>query len=73
MDAIEEQVLAGLRSLRTEKQQEILDFVEFLRNRNPRLGWGNQFRQMAEGGDDLLLDAVPPSLSTLDKQEWLWE
>jgi len=34
MDAIEEQILEGVRSLPTEKRQEILDFIEFLRNRN---------------------------------------
>ncbi len=41
--------------------------------RRPRLSWGNQFRQMAECGDDYLLDAVPPSFSTWDEEEWSWE
>jgi antitoxin MazE len=41
--------------------------------RRPRLGWDNQFRHMAEHGDDRLLDAVSPSLSAWDEEEWSWE
>lgn len=41
--------------------------------RQARLGWDEQFRQMAERGDDQLLDAGTPSFSTWDEEEWSWE
>ena len=38
-----------------------------------REAWGDQFRLMAEQGDDRLLDAeVLPRLSRWDKDEWEW-
>jgi len=40
--------------------------------RRPREGWENAFRQMAQRGDDVLLDASSPSLSTWDRDEWEW-
>lgn len=41
--------------------------------RQARVGWDEQFRQMAERGDDELLDSDAPSLSTWDEEEWSWE
>ncbi len=38
----------------------------------PRQGWEEQFRLMAEHGDDRLLDADLGPLSTWDKEEWQW-
>jgi antitoxin MazE len=37
-----------------------------------RATWGEQFRQMAERGDDTLLDGEQP-LSAWDTTEWEWE
>ncbi|OGO40826.1 MAG: MazE family transcriptional regulator [Chloroflexi bacterium RBG_16_57_9] len=39
---------------------------------SPRHGWGNQFRTMAEHGDDKLLDETVVSLTTWDADEWQW-
>ena len=36
----------------------------------PRCGWDEQFRAMAEHGDDRLLDH--PVLTQWDKREWTW-
>jgi antitoxin MazE len=38
----------------------------------PRQGWEEQFRLMAEHGDDRLLDADLGPPSTWDKEEWQW-
>ncbi len=40
--------------------------------RRPRQGWEEQFRLMAEQGDDRLLDAEVPSLTRWDEDEWEW-
>jgi antitoxin MazE len=40
--------------------------------RKPREGWAAAFREMARNGDDALLDAVPPTLSAWDEDEWEW-
>ena len=37
----------------------------------PRAGWAAAFKQMAEQGDDALLDEVP-SHSSWDDEEWEW-
>jgi antitoxin MazE len=40
---------------------------------NPRRGWDEQFRLMAEQEDDALLDPeTMPSLTTWDEEEWTW-
>jgi antitoxin MazE len=39
---------------------------------HPRHGWEDQFRAMAEQGDDRLLDGDSASLSTWDAEEWEW-
>ncbi len=41
--------------------------------RQARVGWDEQFRHMAERGDDQLLDPDVPSLSVWDEEEWSWE
>lgn len=38
----------------------------------PRSGWDEQFKAMAEAGDDQLLDAEVYSLSEWDEVEWEW-
>ena len=38
----------------------------------PRQGWEEQFRQLAESGDDALLDADASSLTEWDETEWEW-
>jgi antitoxin MazE len=40
--------------------------------REVRAGWSEQFKAMAEGGDDALLNDVPQA-SSWDEQEWVWE
>lgn len=39
--------------------------------RHPREGWDAAFTEMAQRGDDRLLDDVP-SASTWDEEEWEW-
>jgi antitoxin MazE len=36
----------------------------------PRSGWAEQFRAMAENGDDQLLDTPVPT--KWDRREWVW-
>jgi antitoxin MazE len=38
----------------------------------PRAGWEDSFREMAERGDDALLDPDVPSLTAWDEEEWEW-
>jgi antitoxin MazE len=40
--------------------------------RSPRAGWDEQFKLMAERGDDRLLDAQTTSLTQWDAEEWEW-
>jgi antitoxin MazE len=40
--------------------------------RRPREGWAAAFKEMAERGDDAMLDDVAPTLSDWDKDEWEW-
>jgi antitoxin MazE len=37
---------------------------------HPRSGWENQFKSMAEHGDDGLLDTITPT--QWDQDEWEW-
>ncbi len=39
---------------------------------HPRQGWDEQFRLMAQQGDDQLLDGDIPNLSKWDEEEWEW-
>ncbi len=59
--------------LRGEIQMEVEADQLILRpGRAPRQGWDEQFRLMAEMGDDALLDAdtLPPT--TWETEEWEW-
>ncbi len=38
-----------------------------------RCGWDEAFRQMAERGDDRMLDETAVSLTPWDGDEWEWE
>lgn len=38
----------------------------------PRQGWDEAFREMAERGDDRLLDTDSTGRSNWDQQEWQW-
>ena len=38
----------------------------------PRQGWDEQFKKMAENGDDYLIDD-DVLLSSWDEEEWVWE
>lgn len=40
--------------------------------RQARQGWDEQFRQMAERGDDHLLDETALRLTEWDEEEWEW-
>jgi antitoxin MazE len=40
--------------------------------RKPREGWSQAFRQMAQAGDDRIIDDLP-NLSSFDKDEWEWQ
>ena len=42
------------------------------RSPSSRSGWAEQFRVMAECGDDHLLDPEALSLTDWDKSEWEW-
>jgi antitoxin MazE len=39
---------------------------------HPRQGWEEQFRAMAEHGDDQLVDGDIVTLSAWDEEEWEW-
>src|SRR6266545_1558734 len=41
--------------------------------KRPRQGWAEQFRLMAERGDDRLVDGDSMSLTSWDETEWEWE
>jgi antitoxin MazE len=40
--------------------------------KKPREGWAEACREMAQRGEDVLLDDVAPSLSAWDDDEWEW-
>ena len=39
---------------------------------NPRIGWDNAFKTMAEKGDDALMDGETSILNSWDEKEWQW-
>jgi len=41
--------------------------------KRPRSGWEDQFRRMAQRGDDRLLDAEEVSFTKWDEDEWEWK
>jgi antitoxin MazE len=38
----------------------------------PRAGWGAAFQEMAQRGDDALLDEGMPLANSWDEEEWEW-
>jgi antitoxin MazE len=40
--------------------------------RRPREGWAEAFQEMAQRGEDKLLDSDMPSLTSWDEEEWEW-
>ena len=42
-------------------------------SQRPRQGWDEQFKKMAERGDDRLLDEDAKSLTQWDADEWQWQ
>ena len=39
---------------------------------NPRIGWDNAFKAMAEKGDDALVDGETGVLNSWEEKEWQW-
>jgi antitoxin MazE len=39
---------------------------------NPRVGWDDAFRKMAENGDDVLIDGKQTLTHIWDETEWQW-
>jgi len=39
---------------------------------NPRKGWDNAFKSMAESGDDMLVDGTDNISHSWDEAEWQW-
>ncbi len=40
---------------------------------HPRADWNSAFEALARHGDDRLLDDVPPTLSSWDRDDWQWK
>jgi antitoxin MazE len=40
--------------------------------KQPREGWAEAFQEMAQRGEDKLLDSDMPSLTSWDEEEWEW-
>jgi antitoxin MazE len=59
-------------NLSADVELEVLDDHLIIRpTAHPRANWAEQFRQMAEHGDDMLLDADGP-LTEWEATEWQW-
>ena len=39
---------------------------------NPRIGWDNAFKAMADKGDDALIRGETSILNSWDEKEWQW-
>ncbi len=50
-----------------EENRLIISRVE-----EPRAGWGDSFRSMADRGDDKLLDGDGTTGTAWDEEEWEW-
>ena len=65
---LEQSGLHGEVELVLESEQLVIRPIS-----NPRAGWEEQFRLMAERGDDVLLDLESAvSLTHWDEEEWTW-
>ncbi len=51
---------------------EVRDGAVVLRAAHPRAGWAAAFADIAANGDDFILDADAPSLTSWDEEEWEW-
>jgi len=40
---------------------------------NPRSGWDDAFKAMAQNGDDVLTDGSDPMSHSWDDEEWQWK
>lgn len=64
---------ALIEQLGLEAEIEIVveeDHIEIHRGTKPRSGWAEQFRKMAEAGDDKLIDGE--TATKWDEEEWEW-
>lgn len=60
-------------NLREEVELEVQQDQLVIRSAiKPRHDWEEQFKLMAEYGDDELLDDAPLSSSDWDEEEWVW-
>lgn len=64
---LEQTGLKGEVNLEVQGSQVIIQPVK-----NPRQGWEEAFRIMAEHGDDQLLDKDLTGRTYWDKEEWQW-
>lgn len=64
---LEQTGLKGEVNLEVQGSQVIIKPVK-----NPRQGWEEAFRIMAEHGDDQLLDEDLTGRTYWDKEEWQW-
>jgi antitoxin MazE len=53
--------------LEVEKNQIIIRPIS-----NPRPGWDNAFKEMAENGHDKLMDNIDNIANSWDDEEWQW-
>jgi antitoxin MazE len=63
---LEQTGLGGEVEIRAEDNRLVI-----LPAARPRAGWAAAFREMAERGDDALLDGDPPP-TECDAEEWEW-
>ena len=63
---LEKSGIAGEVSLSIEEGRIVITSI-----RKPREGWEEEFRKMAEAGDDQMLDE--PTSNKFDEEEWKWE
>jgi antitoxin MazE len=60
-------------NLKDEVELRIQDHeILITRPLKPRAGWDASFREMAQRGDDMMLDADPIPLSRWDEEDWEW-
>lgn len=66
-------VLLQQSHLGTEVELEVEDEKIVIRSAfQPRQGWGEKFRLMAERGDDKMIDGHSSVQTEWEKEEWQW-
>ena len=66
-------ILLEQSRLGTEVELEVEDEKIVIRPvSHPRQGWGENFRLMAESGDDTMIDEELGGQTEWDKDEWEW-